>query len=45
MASAYNARPPAPEVLVKGAEWGIVRPRLTHDDLIAQDRIPAWLRG
>jgi diaminopimelate decarboxylase len=43
MASAYNARPPAPEVLVRGDEWAIVRPRLTHDDLIAQDRIPAWL--
>ena len=43
MASAYNARPPAPEVLVTGEEWGIVRSRQTHDDLIAQDRIPAWL--
>jgi diaminopimelate decarboxylase len=43
MASAYNARPPAPEVLVKGGEWSIVRPRLSHDALIAQDRIPGWL--
>jgi diaminopimelate decarboxylase len=43
MASAYNARPPAPEVLVKGAEWAIVAPRQTHEQLIAQDRIPAWL--
>lgn len=43
MASAYNARPPAPEVLVKGEEWSIVRPRLSHDALIAQDRIPGWL--
>ncbi len=45
MASSYNARPPAPEVLVKGAEWSIVRARLTHDELIAQDRIPGWLAG
>ena len=44
MASAYNARPPAPEVLVAGDEWGIVRARQTHDDLIAQDSIPGWLR-
>jgi diaminopimelate decarboxylase len=44
MASAYNARPPAPEVLVNGPDWGIVRPRQAHDDLIAQDRIPDWLR-
>lgn len=43
MASSYNARPPAPEVLVRGQEWSIVRSRLTHDQLIAQDRIPAWL--
>ena len=44
MASAYNARPPAPEVLVAGDEWGIVRARQDHDDLIAQDSIPGWLR-
>ena len=40
MASAYNARPPAPEVLVAGDEWGIVRARQDHDDLIAQDKLP-----
>jgi diaminopimelate decarboxylase len=44
MSSAYNARPPAPEVLVQGDEWGIVRARQDHDDLIAQDTIPGWLR-
>jgi diaminopimelate decarboxylase len=43
MASAYNARPPAAEVLVKGSEWTVVRPRLTDDALIAADRIPHWL--
>jgi diaminopimelate decarboxylase len=43
MSSAYNARPPAPEVLVKGGEWSIVRPRLTDDALIALDRLPPWL--
>ncbi len=43
MSSAYNARPPAPEVLVKGCEWSIVRPRLTDDALIALDRLPPWL--
>jgi diaminopimelate decarboxylase len=45
MASSYNARPPAPEVLVKGADWSIVRSRLTHEQLIAQDHIPDWLAG
>jgi diaminopimelate decarboxylase len=43
MASAYNARPPAPEVLVAGSEWSVVRSRLTHDQLIAQDSLPDWL--
>lgn len=45
MSSAYNARPPAPEVLVKGGQWSLVRPRMTDDALIASDRIPDWLEG
>ncbi len=43
MSSAYNARPPAPEVLVKGERWSVVRPRIGYDALIATDRIPDWL--
>jgi diaminopimelate decarboxylase len=43
MASDYNARPAAPEVLVSGEQWGIVRPRETYADLIAKDHIPDWL--
>ena len=39
----YNTRPLVPEVLVKGAEWAIVRPRLEVDQLIGLDRMPAWL--
>jgi len=45
MASAYNARPPAPEVLVKDKEWAIVRPRMSYDELVALDRFPPWLEG
>lgn len=45
MAGDYNARPRAPEVLVAGEQWGIVRPRESHADLIAKDRIPDWLAG
>jgi diaminopimelate decarboxylase len=45
MASAYNARPPAPEVLVRGRDWFVVRPRLTLEALIALDRIPNWLES
>jgi diaminopimelate decarboxylase len=43
MASAYNARPPAAEILVKGDQWAVVRPRLSDDELIGLDRIPGWL--
>ncbi len=44
MASAYNARPPAAEVLVKGSRWSVVRPRLSEDNLVGYDRIPDWLQ-
>jgi diaminopimelate decarboxylase len=43
MASAYNARPPAPEVLVNAAQWSVVRPRMSDDEFIGLDRIPGWL--
>jgi diaminopimelate decarboxylase len=42
-AGTYNTRPLVPEVLVKGAEWSVVRPRLEVDQLIALDRMPDWL--
>jgi diaminopimelate decarboxylase len=43
MASAYNARPPAPEILVNGREWFVVRPRITLEALVALDKVPGWL--
>ncbi len=43
-AGTYNTRALVPEVLVNGAEWAIVRPRLDVDALIALDRTPDWLR-
>jgi diaminopimelate decarboxylase len=45
MASAYNARPPAAEVLVHGREWCVVRPRMTLEALMALDRVPGWLES
>ena len=42
-AGTYNTRPLVPEVLVNGAEWAVVRPRLDVDQLIALDRLPGWL--
>jgi diaminopimelate decarboxylase len=42
-ASTYNTRPLVPEVLVRGAQWAVVRPRLDAEALIGLDRLPAWL--
>jgi diaminopimelate decarboxylase len=42
-AGTYNTRALVPEVLVNGAEWALVRPRLDADTLIALDRMPNWL--
>jgi diaminopimelate decarboxylase len=43
MASTYNSRPLAPEILVNGAETAVIRPREDLDALIAADRLPPWL--
>jgi diaminopimelate decarboxylase len=43
MSSTYNSRLPVPEVLVKGSDWAVVRPRPTYADLIGLDRLPGWL--
>ena len=42
-AGTYNTRPLVPEVLVKDADWSLVRPRFEVEDIIALDRLPAWL--
>src|SRR6476469_1508068 len=42
-AGTYNTRPLVPEVLVREAEWALVRPRVEVVDLIALDRLPPWL--
>ncbi len=43
MASTYNSRPLAPEVLVRGERHAIVRARMDYDTMIGQDRLPDWL--
>ena len=43
-AGTYNSRLLVPEVLANGAEYALVRPRGTYEDLIGLDKIPAWLR-
>ena len=39
----YNTRALVPEVLVKAGKWALVRPRVTAEELIALDRLAAWL--
>jgi len=39
----YNSRPLVPEVLVRKGEYAVVRPRQSAEELIALDRLPAWL--
>jgi diaminopimelate decarboxylase len=43
MASTYNLRRPAPEVLVRGHDYAIVRRRPDYQDIIERDRLPDWL--
>jgi diaminopimelate decarboxylase len=42
-ASTYNTRPLLPEILVKGGEYAVVRPRQTYDTLIGMDSLAPWL--
>ncbi len=43
MSSEYNSRPLIPEVLVKGDQYAVIRPRPTFDEMINRDTIPDWL--
>jgi diaminopimelate decarboxylase len=43
-AGTYNTRLLIPEVLVKGAEFSVVRPRPTYEELIGLDTLPPWLK-
>ncbi|MBT4486598.1 MAG: diaminopimelate decarboxylase [Rhodospirillaceae bacterium] len=42
MASTYNSRPLVAEVMVRGDQYAVIRPRQTIDDLIALDQPPPW---
>ncbi len=39
----YNSRRLVPEVLVKGGEFHVIRPRPSYEDLIGLDSVPSWL--
>jgi len=42
-AGTYNSRLLVPEVLVKGSDFHVIRPRGTYEELIGLDSVPAWL--
>ncbi|RYC04520.1 diaminopimelate decarboxylase [Ciceribacter ferrooxidans] len=42
-AGTYNSRRLIPEVLVRGDEFHVIRPRPSFEDLIQLDSLPAWL--
>ncbi len=43
MASEYNSRLLVPEVLVRGDQFAIVRPRPTYEDMLAREVVPDWV--
>jgi diaminopimelate decarboxylase len=43
MASEYNTRPLAPEVLAAGDHFDVVRARPSFDEILARDTIPEWI--
>lgn len=42
-ASEYNSRPLLPEVMVNGADWALIRPRPSYEEMLGRDRLPDWL--
>jgi diaminopimelate decarboxylase len=44
-AGTYNSRLLVPEVLVKGADFALIRRRPTYEELIALDKLPPWLQA
>ena len=42
-ACTYNTRLLVPEVLVKGSETAVIRPRESFETLIGRDQLPNWL--
>ena len=42
MSSTYNQRLLVPEILVKGTQYALTRPRQTYEELLGTDRKPGW---
>jgi diaminopimelate decarboxylase len=44
MANQYNSRPLVPEVLVRGEDWAVVRPRPGYEEMLEREPVAPWLR-
>ena len=45
MSSTYNTRLPAPEVMVRGDSFAVIKSRPSYEDLLSEDQLPDWLRA
>ena len=43
LASAYNSRRLVPEVLVSGANYAVIRPRPSYEDMLKAETLAPWL--
>jgi diaminopimelate decarboxylase len=43
MSSEYNSRPLVAEVLVRGADFAVIRERPSYDEMLRAERLPDWL--
>jgi diaminopimelate decarboxylase len=43
MSSSYNMRLTAPEILVRGTDFAVIRPRPDYAELLSRDKMPDWL--
>jgi diaminopimelate decarboxylase len=43
MSNEYNSRPLAPEVLVRGSDWAVVRPRPAYEEMFGREAQAPWL--
>ncbi|MBN8543736.1 MAG: diaminopimelate decarboxylase [Alphaproteobacteria bacterium] len=43
MSNSYNSRLLIPEVMVKGSEFSVIRPRPSYEEMLAQESVPKWI--
>ena len=41
--STYNSRPLIPEVMTRGGDFHVIRPRQSYEELIGKDSLPDWI--